>query len=131
MSDTYEINDSGSDQHLVRRCVTHHFACDCREAFMAESMQTQRRVIDWHSQSDEGLRLRCGELSAQEIRTIRAVLAAILPPNVKEHATLSAGASVDHGVEVETKGEHENRAADRGCCVSTCSASWIQGQLLP
>ena len=71
----------GSDQHLVRRCVTHHFACDCREAFMAESMQTQRRVIDWHSQSDEGLRLRCGELSAQEIRTIRAVLAAILPPN--------------------------------------------------
>jgi hypothetical protein len=48
---------------------------------MAESMQTQRRVIDWRSQSDEGLRLRCGELSAQEIRTIRAVLAAILPPN--------------------------------------------------
>jgi hypothetical protein len=48
---------------------------------MAESMQTQRRVIDWHSQSDEGLRLRCGELTAQEIRTIRAVLNAILPPN--------------------------------------------------
>jgi hypothetical protein len=78
----------GSDQHLVRRCVTHHFACDCREAFMAESMQTQRRVIDWHSQSDEGLRLRCGELSAQEIRTIRAVLAAILPPNVRDHRWL-------------------------------------------
>ncbi len=46
-------------------------------------------------------------------------------PNVKEHAPLSAGASVDHGVEVETTGEHENRAADRGCCVSTCCASLI------
>jgi hypothetical protein len=44
-------------------------------------------------------------------------------PNAKEHAPLSAGASVDHGVEVEATGEHENRAADRGCCVSTCSES--------
>lgn len=42
-------------------------------------------------------------------------------PNVKEHAPLSAGAGVDHGVGVETTGEHENRAADRGCCVSSCS----------
>lgn len=48
---------------------------------MAESMQTQRRVIDWQLQSDEGLRLRCGELTSQEIRTIRAVLSAILPTN--------------------------------------------------
>lgn len=48
---------------------------------MAESMQTQRRVIDWRSQSDEGLRLRCGELTSREIRTVRAVLHAILPPN--------------------------------------------------
>jgi len=43
--------------------------------------------------------------------------------NVKEHATLSAGASVDHGVEVVTMEDHVNRAADRGCCVSTCCAS--------
>lgn len=43
--------------------------------------------------------------------------------NVKEHAPLSAGAGVDHGVEVETTSGHENRAADRGCCVSTCWAS--------
>ena len=44
--------------------------------------------------------------------------------NAKEHATLSAGASVDHGVEVETTGEHVNRAADRGLTGSACSASW-------
>jgi len=25
-------------------------------------------------------------------------------------------------VKVETTGEHVNKAADRGCCVSTCSA---------
>jgi len=35
--------------------------------------------------------------------------------NVKEHATLSAGASVDHGVDVEITENHVNRAADRGC----------------
>jgi len=49
----------------------------------------------------------------------------ILRDNVKEHAPLSARASVDHGVGIETTGEHENSAADRGCCVSTCWASWI------
>ncbi len=42
-----------------------------------------------------------------------------LPSNVKEYATLSAGAHVDHGVEVETTENHVNRAVDRGCCVST------------
>jgi len=45
--------------------------------------------------------------------------------SVKEHATLSARARVDHGVEVENTGEHVNRAADRGCCVSTCSVSLL------
>ena len=56
---------------------------------MAESMQTQRRVIDWRDQSDEGLRLRCRELTSREIRTIRAVLTAILPPNDQRQATAS------------------------------------------
>ena len=41
--------------------------------------------------------------------------------NVKEHATLSAGAGVDHGVDDGITKDHVNRAADRGCCVSTCS----------
>jgi hypothetical protein len=40
---------------------------------------------------------------------------AILEANAKEHATLSAGASVERGVGVEATQEHENRAADRGC----------------
>jgi hypothetical protein len=35
--------------------------------------------------------------------------------NVKEHATLSAGARVDHGVDVEATKEDVNWAADRGC----------------
>jgi hypothetical protein len=35
--------------------------------------------------------------------------------NVKEHATLSAGARADHGVDVEVRKRHENRAADRVC----------------
>ena len=35
--------------------------------------------------------------------------------NVKEHAPLSARASVDHGVGIECREGHVNRAADRGC----------------
>ena len=35
--------------------------------------------------------------------------------NVKEHATLSARARVVHGVKVECRESHVNRAADRGC----------------
>lgn len=46
--------------------------------------------------------------------------------NVKEHATLSARARVDHGVDVENTEDHVNRAADRGCCVSTCSACILE-----
>ena len=42
--------------------------------------------------------------------------------NVKEQATLSARASVDYGVKVETKREYLNGATDRGCCISTGSA---------
>jgi hypothetical protein len=52
-----------------------------REALMAKAMETHRSVIDWQSQSDAGLRLRCGELTAQEIRTIRAILRAIVETN--------------------------------------------------
>lgn len=36
------------------------------------------RVEAWGELSDSDLRLRCGELTAQEIRTVRAVLNAIL-----------------------------------------------------
>ena len=52
--------------------------------------------------------------------------------SVKEHATLSAGARVDHGVKVETTKEHVNRAADRGCCVSSsASDSFADDGLIP
>jgi hypothetical protein len=45
--------------------------------------------------------------------------------NVKEHATLSARAGVDHRIEIRCRKEHVNRAADRGCCVSSCSAFFL------
>lgn len=40
----------------------------------------RNRVKEWSSLADAGLRLRCGELSSQEIRTVRAVLSAISGP---------------------------------------------------
>jgi hypothetical protein len=60
----------------------------------------------------------------EEIRVTSVFIVVLLLPNVKEHATLSARARVNHGVEVKTTGDHVNRSADRGCCVSTCSVSY-------
>lgn len=44
---------------------------------VAQPMATHRRAVEWHGLTDEGLRLRLGEMTAQEIRTVRAVLNAI------------------------------------------------------
>ena len=45
------------------------------------------RVESWGELSDSGLRLRCGELTAQEIRTVRAVLNAILANTPVSHGS--------------------------------------------
>jgi len=42
---------------------------------------THRRAAEWHGLTDAGLRLRLGEMTAQEIRTVRAVLNAIMDEN--------------------------------------------------
>jgi hypothetical protein len=47
----------------------------------------------------------------------------LLLANVKEHAPLSARAGVDRADGVVTTDKHVNKAADRGCCVSSCCAS--------
>jgi hypothetical protein len=73
------LNDIADILQLPTGVTSAEIVATCRESLIAESMQTQRRVIDWQLQSDEGLRLRCGELTAQEIRSIKAVLNAILP----------------------------------------------------
>lgn len=43
-----------------------------------EAREENARLREWHGLTDDGLRLRLGELTAQEIRTVRAVLNAIL-----------------------------------------------------
>ena len=45
--------------------------------------------------------------------------------NVKEHATPLAGAGVETGVEVHVTGDVADSSASGGCCVSSCSASFL------
>lgn len=40
--------------------------------------KAQKRVETWLTMSDDEMRLRCGEMGAQEIRSVRAVLKNIL-----------------------------------------------------
>ena len=42
-----------------------------------EAARVIESLCDWAELSGSGLRLRCGELTAQEVRTVRAVLYAI------------------------------------------------------
>ena len=51
------------------------------------------RVEAWGEMSDSDLRLRCGELTAQEIRTVRAVLNAILANSKDEPMPMGTGSS--------------------------------------
>lgn len=42
-----------------------------------EAAEILNRLDDWSKLSDGGLRLMCGEMTAQEIRTVRGVLSVI------------------------------------------------------
>jgi hypothetical protein len=54
-------------------------------------------------------------VNSSALPSLRGWLVFDLLSNVKEHATLAAGARVDHVVNVEVTKGHVNRAADRGC----------------
>lgn len=62
----------------MRECINHHLACDCREKLFEKSMKTHRKAQEWSALSNAGLSLRMGELTAQEVRTLRALLNCIL-----------------------------------------------------
>ena len=45
----------------------------------ADGDDTREKVIKWRDMSDDQMRLQCGEMTPQEIRSVRAVLSAICP----------------------------------------------------
>lgn len=55
---------------------------------IAAELATRDMIIDdlefWREMPAQEMRLRCGEMSAQEIRTVRAVLSIILSANGKD-----------------------------------------------
>lgn len=59
---------------------------DERDKFKEEAIKGFKLETDvrwWQQMRPEEMRLRCGELSAQDIRNIKAVLNMILPANVQ------------------------------------------------
>jgi len=51
-----------------------------RTRYLPNAVAVFDRVQKWQALSDSGLRLKLGEATAQEIRTVRAVLNSINPP---------------------------------------------------
>ena len=56
---------------LVRRCVTHHFACDCREARFRELLEDTIRA---HSTPDNGNYNYCDEDPCEWCREAKALI---------------------------------------------------------
>lgn len=54
---------------------------------MINNAEVTRRVLEWSGLSDEGLRLRLGEATAQELRTVKAVLNALIPKELADERT--------------------------------------------
>lgn len=52
--------------------------CGCSDVDWTPKVE--KLVAAWRDMSDAEMRLHCGEMTAQEIRTVRAVLNQILPP---------------------------------------------------
>ena len=63
-------NPCPDEKHCTCVPLLHKMLKDARE--------TVARLNEWHYLTDAGLRLRLGEMTAQEIRTVRAVLNAVL-----------------------------------------------------
>jgi len=59
------------------QCFAHNVSECCCDADW--TTRTEKRVVMWRDMSDSEMRLRCGEMTAQEIRTVRAVMNQILP----------------------------------------------------
>lgn len=72
---------------VVLNCTTHHYACDCREEMFRRTRETHERAMVWSLKSDSQMRLDCGELTAHEIRAIRAVLKSIIQDPTLEART--------------------------------------------
>ena len=71
------------NKHITKCFSTREIAEKMNEGEYSAEMLLQHLAIHWNrveawgEMSDSDLRLRCGELTAQEIRTVRAVLNAI------------------------------------------------------
>ena len=59
---------------------------------LARALSIRERINEWIALSDDAMRLRCGEMTAQEIRTVRAVLNAI---NVSSAGKLSLAPMIE------------------------------------
>lgn len=72
------------NKHITKCFSTREIAEKMNDGEYSAEMLLQHLAIHWNrveawgEMSDSDLRLRCGELTAQEIRTVRAVLNAIL-----------------------------------------------------
>ena len=72
------------NKHITKCFPTREIAEKMNDGEYSAEMLLQHLAIHWNrveawgEMSDSDLRLRCGELTAQEIRTVRAVLNAIL-----------------------------------------------------
>lgn len=122
-----EICDGAPDAGAVNREACNISAWAISEASKCAPRGINRVLSDWESRIEnlrstdqpEGQRAFAAAMAGM-VEQCATELREYLRANAIEHAPLSSRAIADHGVGVKSTGDHENRAADRGCCVSSC-----------
>ena len=60
------------------RCVTHHYACDCREKQFEDAMRVHREMIGVLEMDNRKIRKKYGNMTAEEIKVAKSVITFIL-----------------------------------------------------
>jgi hypothetical protein len=76
--DCSRIDDNGCDSCVAYQMVNEQLRSDVKR-LIVERNRVSELVVKWRDMPAEEMRLRAGDMTAQEIRSVKAVLNAILP----------------------------------------------------
>lgn len=62
------------DGYEYGTCVTHHYACDCREKQFKGAMRVHKEMLAVIGRTDRQNRKLYGEMTAHEMMVVRSVL---------------------------------------------------------
>ena len=66
-----------AEEYKYGRCVTHHYACDCREKQFEDAIRVHNEMLEFISGTNRQNKKKYGEMTAHEISVVRSVILAM------------------------------------------------------